>query len=322
LLNDLANLSDLDSNIFPVDSPILSTFDNTIINLSECPNITILEICCGININLDIIATSLPSLKTLVFLHTKNWSGSLRELTRLQNLSFHGFSGSILNDCSELIRSLPFNSAQTLTHLELDFPNVADDPAFNTEPLDSFLHLTSLMIGPLCPNICDFVIRSRICLTMFGASIIRNFLPIEKFRDMLGAQCLRHLKMLELSNWYDDCDSEDVVDPEEYYHYLLHIFDAFTSILSFVEEVELNGVSWHLQCCRFFARMGNLKILRWFGSSLLGFEDSLLGFEDETVEEDEMVAIVEHALNEAFSNFAKKPKIELGAPLVQRGVWF
>ncbi len=269
-----------------------SSLDIAIEKLAACSHITTLSIRLADDVNLDAIAASFPSLETLKCYETGRYYGSLQELNRLQILRV----GTWSNDVSTtLLPWLPVNSAETLTELRLECGSVGN-PVFNTNSLDTFINLKSLDIGPLCESICDFIIRARIRLDIFETSIIRQHVPIDKFVDMLRAECLRDLKEFGLTNFHDDTSDRPATE-----HYWSLILDAFTSMLPSVEEVQL-GVPLNLRCCPYFARMVNLKILNWDGTTNPYFGCG---------RGNDPKAKVQKALDAAFANFIEKPQFDV-----------
>jgi F-box-like len=256
-------------------------------NLALCSGITTLNTNLANDIDLDEIANSFPSLETLSLDQNGSCRGSLQRLSRLRKLHVDDCDGNI----SDLSLYLPLNSAETLTELDLRCSNVGN-PAFDTSSLDAFINLKSLAIGPLCDGICDFIIRSQIQLDVFDATIVRRYLPIEKFVEMLRAQSLRNLKEFELSNWNDEISDRLAIK-----QYWFRIFDAFTSLLPSVEEVQLSA-PLHLGICPLFARMVNLKLLNWDGTT-----HPVFGCR----RRDDPKEMVKRALDATFVNFREKP---------------
>jgi F-box domain len=223
--------------------------------LSECEHVTTLNIRLGDNVDLDELAEAFPTLEVLNFSETNCYSGSLQELDHLRKL----YLGCWDDDISTALSFLPLNSAETLTELTLNCRDV-DNPVFHTGSLDAFVNLKSLNIGPLCDSICDFIIRAKIRLDIFETSLIRQLVLIDKFSNMLRAECLRELKEFGLSSRQDENSDRRITR-----RYWSRVFDVFTSTLLFVEEVQLDA-PLHLQCCQYFARMVNLKLLNWDGT--------------------------------------------------------
>jgi hypothetical protein len=184
---------------------------------------------------------------------------------------------------------LPLRSAETLTKLNLAG---IDFPYFDGDSLDAFINLKSLSIGPLCDSICNFIVRARIQLDVFKTEFRKRYAPIEIFVNLLRAESLRNLKEFGLSNWVGWSHR----DPTERFWFLA--IDAFTSMLPSVEEVQLDG-PLHLECCQYFARMANLKILNWDGSPYPFFGCQRT---------DNPKPKIERALDAAFANFMEKPQ--------------
>ena len=256
--------------------------------LSQCEHVTTLNIRLGDNVNLDELAEAFPTLEVLNCSETNSYSGSLQELGRLRKL----YLGCWDDDVSTALSFLPLSSAETLTELTLDCRNT-DNSVFDTDSLDAFVNLKSLNVGPLCDSICDFIIRTKIRLNVFETSLIRQLAPMDKFSNMLRAECLRDLKEFGLSNRHDD-NSDRLVTRR----YWSHVFDVFTSILLSVEEIQLEA-PLHLQCCQYFARMVNLKLLNWDGTT-----NPVFGCVRASPPEEQ----IKRALDTAFTNFREKPQ--------------
>jgi hypothetical protein len=264
-----------------------STVDIAIDLLSECENVTTLDIRLAENVDLDEIAEAFPSLEIFRCSEAEQHSGSLQELDRLRKLYINSWS----TDISTTLSLLPLNSAKTLTELKLD-GGIVGNSVFNTDSLNVFVNLKSLNIGPLCDSICNFLIQAKFHLDAFETSLIRRH--ASKFANMLRAECLRDLKRFGLTNYHDD-----QYDPPATQRFWFLAFDAFTSILLSVEEVQL-CVPLHLQCCPYFARMINLKLLNWDGTTNPSF--GCPTGSHPTVQ-------IQRALDTAFSNFMEKPQV-------------
>jgi hypothetical protein len=201
-------------------------------------------------IDLSAIAASFPSLEILSCPETTNLSGSLEQLGRLQILRISAFANAAPANW------LPLRSARILTEFSLEFgPNV--DTFFDPNSLGAFVNLKSLNIRTLIERLCDFLIATRIQLHVFEATLIRRHARINKVVQMLHTDCLRNLKEFGVSNFGDNTEDHHALE-----QYWSHICDAFTSILSSVEEVQLFA-PLYLKCCEYCARMSNLKILNW-----------------------------------------------------------
>jgi hypothetical protein len=110
---------------------------------------------------------------------------------------------------------------------------------------------------------------------------------------MLRAESLRNLKKIVLSNWHEDNSDRNANE-----RYWSLVIDAFTSMLPSVEEVQLLA-PLHLECCRHFARMANLKILNWDGARHPYFGCGTTKNPKPKIE---------RALVAAFANFMEKPQ--------------
>jgi hypothetical protein len=283
------NVRAIDLKIMDVDSARPSDCDTAINAITSCSHITTLSTRSGYRLqalNLSKIAASFPALETLSCDKNNSFHGSLALLDRLRKLRLDYFD----NQAPIPQRWLPLRSAETLTELTLRCGPYVDTQIFDITSLERFINLKTLHIGPLCDSIIDFVIRAQIQLDVFGTTLIRRNLPINRFVDLLRAESLRNLKKLKLSN-YDP--SAHPVATEEYWAL---VFDAFTSMLPSVQGVELDAPLL-LNCCPYFARMANLKILDWDGSS------SSSAFSSERGK-----AMITRALDSAFANFMEKPQ--------------
>ena len=190
-------------------------------------------------------------------------------------------------------RWLPLRSAETLTELSLECGPDVDTQIFDATSLERFVNLKTLHIGPLCDSIINFLIRAQIHLDVLETTLIRRHVPINRFVDLLGAESLRNLKELELSNRHDS--TSDRAATEQYWAL---VFDAFTSMLPSVQEVQLDA-PLHLKCCRYFTRMANLKILNWDGSTSPVFGCGRTNNPKPKITK---------ALDSAFANFIEKPQ--------------
>lgn len=266
-----------------------SDFDMAINAIASCSHITKLSTRLANSVNLSAIAASFPALETLSCRENNSFHGSLALLNRLCTLRLDYFDG----DHPSPRRWLPLRSAETLTELSLQCGPDVDTQIFDTMSLERFVNLKTLHIGPLCDSIINFLIRGQIQLDVFETTLIRRYVPINRFIDLLRAESLRNLKELELSNRYDDTSDRGATA-----QYWALVFDAFTSMLPSVQEVQLDA-PLHLKCCRYFARMVNLKILNWDGSASPVFGCGRTN---------NPKAKIVMALDSAFVNFMEKPQ--------------
>ena len=266
-----------------------SDFDMAINAIASCSHITKLSTRLADGVNLSTIAASFPALETLSCRENNSFHGSLALLNRLRTLRLDFFDG----DQPSPRLWLPLRSAETLTELSLQCGPDVDTQIFNTMSLDRFVNLKTLRIGPLCDSIIDSLIRGQIQLDVFGTTLIRRYVPINRFIDLLRAESLRNLKELELSDRHDDNSDRGATAQ----HWAL-VFDAFTSMLPSVQEVQLDA-PLHLKCCQYFDRMVNLKLLNWDGSASPVFGCGRTN---------NPKAKIVKALDSAFANFMEKPQ--------------
>jgi len=272
-----------------MDSIQATGLDIAIRLLAACSQITELSTRSADTINLSAIAASFPFLRSLSCPETDNFRGSLEQLSHLRTLHLSAWKNRVLANQPWL----PLRSAETLNELNLNYgPNV-DTAFFNPDSLRAFVNLKSLAIQYLNESFCEFIIGARIQLDIFDITLIQRRLPIHRFVDMLRADCLQNLKELGLSNFLDDESNHNATE-----QYWSRIFDAFTSMLPSVEEVQLD-TPLHLKWCPYFARMSNLKILNWDGSGNPPFGCGRTG---------NPKAKIVRKLNAAFANFIEKPQ--------------
>jgi hypothetical protein len=266
-----------------------SLFDIAFAKLAVCLGVTKLSTNFACVVNLSIVAASFPLLEE-IHLHRADYIGSLRSLNSLRKLHLDSTWRT-----ESTILWLPVNCTETMTELELVYQPDREQPVFDFTTLETYTNLKSLSIKPLCESVCDYIINSRVHLDVFSTDIRENLVSINKFRDVLQAESLRNLKEFKLKNsnpYYDEPGLEQ---------YFLTIFEIFTSNLCSVEVIHLN-MPLHLQCCKHFAKMRNLKILNWdcIGARLsFGFGRRKPGPQ------------MEKALDAAFGDFEVKPKYTL-----------
>jgi len=277
-----------------ISIPRAEPVDTAIDMLAVCSRVTTLSICEAWSVNLSgISSTKFPFLENLSCLdihHT--FDGSLDELSGLQTLHMRA-----PDRAEKTIRRpwLPLQSTKTLTTLSLNFSQYSPLSSFDLNSLNEFVNLKSLKIGPLHPDICDFLIGFQCQLDVFELSILSD-VGINKIVSMFHASCLRTVREFRLSDHPDENGDQPEWYSQKHYWHL--VFDAFTYILSSVEQVKVDA-AFHLECCAYFSRLRNLKLLHWDGSRYLPFGCK----SDENPKEE-----VEKALESAFSEFRQKPR--------------
>ena len=265
-----------------------SDFDAAIDVIASCSHITKLSTRLANDVNLSKIAAYFPALETLSCRENNSFQGSLALLDRLRTLRLDYYDDKFPSPR----RWLPLRSAETLTELSVQCGPDVDTQIFDTTSLLMFVNLKILHIRPLCDSIINFLIRAQIQLDVFETTLIRRYVAINRFVELLRAASLRNLKELELSNRHDDTSDRSATE-----QYWALVFDSFTSMLPSVQEVQLDA-PLHLKCCRYFARMGNLKILNWDGSASPVFGCGRTN---------NPKAKIVKALDSAFANFMEKP---------------
>jgi len=287
--------------------------DTAIDMLATCSYITTLCIdwgCIGWrgSVNLSAIASSFPFLRTLSCPEARHFYGSLKQLSGLWALNMGIRNMDIRNiDPPPTIQPwLPLRSTQTLIKLSLRcrYDHVPIS-FFDLNSLYEFINLKYLQIEPLNPSICDFLLRSRCQLHVFELILHRPLAPIDIVISMFQASCLRTVKKFSISrskssSFDPDYPRYGLSDTEMHAgdDYWPLVFDAFTAMLTSVEEVQL-VVPLHLDSCDLFTRMTNLKLLNWVG------EQPCMSFGYDPKAE------VEKALEKAFGGFVEKPRFSV-----------
>ena len=263
--------------------------------LSKCSHITSLSIRSGANFNLFTIASSFPFLENFTCSETDHFSGSLGQLTHLKKLHMDS-----IGDHNKPVRSwLPLRSTHSLTDLTLTCRDGIDISFFDIPSLPEFTNLKSFNIGPLSSPLVTYLLSAQCHLEAFKISLIRRLASIDLVTSMLGAPCLQTVKELGLSNVHDEA-SLDRSPPSLHAtkRYWTRVLDAFTSMLSSVEEVQLD-VPLDVESCAYFSRMTKLRLLNWDGSPYPYFG---VGRGEDPKEKGEK------ALDTAFSGFVEKPQ--------------
>jgi hypothetical protein len=264
--------------------------------LATCHHVTTLSLHLTDNVDLDAIAISFPSLEVLYFSQSLEYSGSLHNFNSLRIVSVESWS----IDISTMSTFLPLNCSETLTELAIEGGKISN-PAFDTRPLDTFVNLKSLAIDPLCDSICDYIVRAQIHLHSFQTSLIRRYVSVDKFFNMIHAQSLRTVKEFGLTNIHD----RDAPHGNEEYWKL--IIDAVSCTLVSVEELILVAplrTSW----CPFFTRMRALTLLNWDITEL---------YEDGNTQRRQLRQVgsdevrVRAAFEKAFVHFVVKPYLAI-----------
>jgi len=271
-----------------------TSLDIAIDMLSACSRITTLCILLADSLNLTKIASSFPFLETLYCSETDHFHGTLQGLTHLQGL-YMDTRGDVTT-----IPWLPLQSTSTLRRLGLTCnPYMSFESFFDAPSLDLFTNLTSLAIRPLSTPVVGFLLRTHCHLETFEISLICHLTPIDTVISVFEAACLGDLKEFRISNLHESTSELDGPELRNVEYYWRLVFDAFTSMLSSVEEVELDDVPLHIECCAYFSRMSKLSFLSWEGSPYPYFG---IGTDENPSQK------VEKALEKAFSEFVEKPR--------------
>lgn len=263
-------------------------FLETAINaLGVCSHITELSIQSPHRFDLNSIASNFPLLESFSNPGTRDTRSS-RRATRIEPLRLL-YDRFVPTDGPWL----PLRSAETLTELSL---RTGRDPVpgfVDTDAMAAFLNLKSLTLCSLTETLCEFTIGAPIQLEVFSINLIPRHVRIDRFVEMLRADCLCNLEILDIENWHDD--TSDLYATERYW---TAVFDAFTRTLSSVMEVQLS-TPLHLEWCPYFGRMPDLKRLHWHGRMNPHF----------CGETSDPQGRIVGALEATFANFVEKPQV-------------
>lgn len=281
-----------------------SSLDIAIQKLAACSRLTSLEIRSNNSLlSLDLISRSCPSLNNIVICGAiSNLRGTLENLSCVQRLHYE-----LIHNMEHPPQFLfPLNSAKSLTALVIK-TRCGSVHAHDINRLDAFVNLTSLHIEPLYPNICDFIVRSRLKLSTFKTKVDITEVTMERVAGVLSSHSLQTVQNLSLNI---EADYEEDLD------YLQPIIDIVTTKLLSIQECEFEtGLDLHW--CQQFSRLLNLKRLIW----KIRFVDKAFRYIDNPDEDwlrEETCA--EMAFSAAFARFPEKPQIQI-EPVYSEGLW-
>ena len=301
------------------DSSSYTSLDRAFEWLRECSHVTTLIIQSEYRVDLTGIAVSFPFLKTLICSPTDHFHGSLdlgppgQHIHRLRKLLLDLEGPHV----GKFRHWLPLESAETLTELSLNCgPNVHIS-FFDIPSLDLFRNLKSLSIRPLSSPLSDFLVRSQARLETFNTTLSR-LVPIDVVRAMFQAPCLKTVKQFGLSNLHErymsshndyweaapstaEMRAAELGAIEQFWSLVL---DEFTSMLHCVEQLKLE-LPLHIECCAYFSRMRNLKLLDWDLGLLSHMDLGVAMFDGNHREK------VYRALETAFAAFVEKPRLKV-----------
>ena len=216
-------------------------------------------VCTCYPINFGAIANcrSLKRFDILELKHVYDCLGTLRKAT-LHSLLIAFLRRRNWIDNQFQTKLVAVDSAATLTSLEVLNCNRMSTGSYRLKPLKLFANLTQIKMLPLCKDFCDLLIAASCRLTTFAVmfEVLGNLLP--KYVRMLEAPSLSQLENLIIYFASDDRD----VPLERYISSWTQILDAVVSHQQSVKYLELHSIiegSW----CSHFARLANLKSLRW-----------------------------------------------------------
>ena len=273
-----------------------SSLDVAIQKLAACSRLTSLEILFNNSLlSLDLISRSCPSLNNIfIRSFTSNLRGTLENLSCVQRLHYE-LSHNAEHPAQFLF---PLNSAKSLTTLVIQAQRRGSLDARDINRLDAFVNLTSLHIYPLYPDICDFIVRSRLKLSTFRTIVDITEVTTETMAGVLSSHSLQTVQNLYLRI---EADFEEDLD------YLQPIINIVTTKLLSIQKLEFEtGLDLHW--CQQFSRLLNLESLIW----KIRFVDKAFRYIDNPDEDwlrEETCA--EMAFSAAFARFPEKPQIQI-----------
>ena len=186
---------------FPADDEELAgSFSYAIRELKMCRQVRKLDLIPEFfPIDFDALSTSFPQLEELMILHPFDRTGTLAGFAHLRKLGI-----TTLNSATPYF--LPLQSANVLTHLEINFEhkeyselyflNFGSGGLTDAAALDQFINLTSFSISPLSKPVLEYLMRSSAHLTEFCTSVNRFPTPDFPVPSMFSANCLQTLEHL------------------------------------------------------------------------------------------------------------------------------
>jgi hypothetical protein len=186
---------------FPADDEKLAaSLNDTIWQLKMCRQVRKLDLIPEFfPIDFNAVSTSFPQLEELMVLHPFDHTGTLAGFKHLRKLG-------ITTPNSATPYFLPLQSANVLTHLEINFEHKEYNEIYflnfgrggltDSAALDQFINLTSFSISPLSQAVLEYLIRSSSHLTEFRTSVNRFPTPDFPVPSMFSANCLQTLERL------------------------------------------------------------------------------------------------------------------------------
>jgi hypothetical protein len=190
-----------EETFFPEDDEELAaSLNNTIRQLKMCRHLRKLDLIPEFfPIDFDALSTSFPLLEELMILHPFDRTGTLAGFAHLRKLG-------ITTPNSATPYFLPLQSANVLTHLEINFNHKEYNDLFflnfgnggltDAAALDQFINLTSFSISPLSQSVLEYLLRSSVHLTEFSTTVNRFPTPDFPVPSMFSANCLQTLEHL------------------------------------------------------------------------------------------------------------------------------
>lgn len=307
-LQSIVHIQDNDTNGLHQSQSSLSPIQFAFVRLAHCRCLISLELQWELwwldefLFDLDLVVSTCPLLRILHMRNVWEYSGTLRDLSKLEDLHISGTSKSSL----EIV--LPRASGTSLTQLSL--LDYYYDSNWPIDTFDVFSNITALRIAQIKVDFCGLVTRSN--LRLVDLRIHFNYEPLDQVLEMLSAPCLRDLKILHLS--FGDFDG--FPPPNGMVLPFSRVLQNITTYLQSLEDLQL-GMPLDLEWCALLRRLENIKTLMWFcpdnecrdGQSLLFVKEEGWTLAKPTHYERDM-DIVERAFDRAFESAEEKPKIQ------------
>lgn len=315
-LQSIVNLQDNDTNGVQQSQSSLSPIQFAFVRLAHCRCLISLKLRWelwwrDVLLDLDLVVSTCPLLRVLHMRNVWEYSGTLRDLSKLEDLYVGGTQS---RPPLEII--LPRASGTSLTRLSLmDYYYNSNWPI---DIFDVFSNITALRIAEIKVDFCGLVTHSN--LRLVDLRIHFNYEPLDQVLEMLSAPSLRDLKFLHLSfGEFDEFPPPNGTLP------FSRVLQNITTYLQSLEDLRL-GMPLDLEWCALLRRLENIKTIMWFcpdsdcrdGQSVLFVKEEGWALAKPTHYERDM-DIVERAFDRAFESAEEKPKIQFKtAPFLDR----
>jgi F-box domain len=254
----------------------LEGIDVAIPRLRDCKNLVRLEIRADSqpSLNLSSISRFLPSLKILEIHLPIEWTGSLEELSGLEEFLLNVPQGGSW-ECSEMDfpESLPLASANTLTRMNLR--KCYFSGRVSLKMFESLKHLRTIespvddeladLINDLPVRLCSLASAVEIPCPRTRQELEEEGMEMEEQFQLLSCLCLAQLKTIELSMPCNRSVPDDESFVSYYVENCMKVVSKMVDKMPLLEEVELWG-GLDMNGVHVLGRLQNLKKLRWIVS--------------------------------------------------------